>query len=563
MMRPVCVLAMVLASCSVFASGAARSATDVERAAAIDGLFAEYTRAGSPGGAVGVYSKGRVLYAKGYGLADLEAGIPITPQTQFHVASVSKQFTAYAIALLVQEGRIDLDADIRKYLPDTPDFGHVVTVRQLVHHTSGIRDYSSLLGLGGRDLRDLLPQQKIVNLLQRQRALNFAPGTDFLYGNSGYVLLAEIVRSVTGKTLRQFTTERMFTPLKMSRTFFMDDIGELVPGRAHSYELDDDGTWQRFPLNYESVGSTGLLTTVEDLAQWAGNLSAPKLGNAKLTSLISASGKLTDGTPVHYAFGLFDLPQAGRTALSHSGYDAAFCAHVTYYPEHDFAVAVLANTGMDVDAKVNAIANLYLPAVTAGASEPAVLQSPKASSLDALSGTFFAPDHPAMSFRRDGNRLIAERGTRGDGTSVVFRRDGSFDVDARNREYFRPVLIDGVTAIDRIPNGPLPAQRYRRIEPVSSTPEQLTKLAGDYRSEELDVTYTFTVRNQRLVVDCFWCAQPVGLTQVTSDHFDAPKSFAARAFSFVRNARGEVVEVRMHSDRAYGVVLRRIAPGAR
>lgn len=562
-MRPASLLTVVLASCAAFTSVVAYSATDAAREAAIDALFAEYTRAGSPGGAVGVYSKGRLLYAKGYGLADLESGIPITPRTQFHVASVSKQFTAYAIALLVQEGRIDLDADIRKYLPDTPDFGQAVTVRQLVHHTSGIRDYSSLLGLGGRDLRDLLPQQKIVNLLERQRTLNYAPGTDFLYGNSGYVLLSEIVRSVTGQTLRQFTTERMFKPLNMSRTFFMDNIGELVPGRAHSYDRGDAGAWERSPLNYESVGSTGLLTTVEDLAQWVGNLGTPKIGKAELTSLISSSGKLHDGTSVHYAFGVFDLPQAGRNALSHSGFDAAFCAHLTYYPEHDFGVAVLANMGMDVDAKVNAIANLYLSAVASGAIEPAVLQSPKTALLDALSGTFFAPGHPAMSFRRDGNQLIAERGTRGDGTHVVFRRDGSFDVDARSREYFRPVIVDGVTAIDRIPTGELPARRYRRIEPVSSPPEQLAKLAGDYRSEELDVTYTFTVRNQRLVVDCFWCAQPIELRQVTADHFDAPRSFAVRAFSFVRNAAGEVAEVRMHSDRAYGVVLRKIAPASR
>ncbi|MBL8267051.1 serine hydrolase domain-containing protein, partial [Steroidobacter sp.] len=231
-----------------------------QRPAAVDALFAEFNQATTPGLAIGIYQNGQPLLTRAYGMADLENPAPITTDTVFHIASVSKHFTAFAVLLLANEGKIDLDADVRRYLPYMPDFGDVITVRHLIYHTSGLRDSWRLLALGGVDSYSHRQQAQIVNMAARQRGLNFKPGTEYAYSNMNYTLLAEIVRSVTGKTLRQFTTERMFKPLQMDHTFFSDDILEIVPRRAQSYSREGD-TWRRSPLNLDTYGATNLQTT--------------------------------------------------------------------------------------------------------------------------------------------------------------------------------------------------------------------------------------------------------------------------------------------------------------
>ena len=201
---------------------------------AIDALFDD-VEVNGPGAAVGIYHRGRPTLTRGYGLADLESGLPITPQTAFHAASVSKQFTAFAIALLAQEGAIDLEADVRDYLPYVPDFGSTITVRHLILHTSGLRNQVTLLLLRRQGVESRTTQHHVVNLVARQRTLNFPPRTDYSYSNTGYVLLAEIVFAGTGRSLREFTAERIFEPLGMQHTFFVDDVTEIVPRRASSY----------------------------------------------------------------------------------------------------------------------------------------------------------------------------------------------------------------------------------------------------------------------------------------------------------------------------------------
>lgn len=188
---------------------------------AVDAVFAEY-RPDAPGAAVSIYQGGKLIFSKGYGLADLEAGTPLTARTPIHVASVSKQFTAFAVALLAREGKADLDADVRTYLPWMPQFSEgIITVRHLILHTSGLRDQWALFTLGGQEMQSRLRQQQIVNMVARQRSLNFTPGVEYSYSNTGYTLLAEVVKAVSGQTLREFTTEHMFKPLHMDSTFFL------------------------------------------------------------------------------------------------------------------------------------------------------------------------------------------------------------------------------------------------------------------------------------------------------------------------------------------------------
>jgi len=547
----------------LLASGIVEAAeTGQKLAAATDALFAEFTAPGSPGAAVGIYKSGRAIFAKGYGLADLESGAPITPRTPFHVASVSKQFAAFAIALLVREGKVDLDADVRTYLPYFPDLGVKITTRQLIQHTSGLRDQMTLLMLGGRDIRDLLRQQQVIEMVKRQKALEFAPGTRFKYSNTGYTLLAEIVRSVSGKTLRQFTTERMFVPLEMSHTFFYDDLREVVPGRAHSYYREGEGPWLRYLLNLEAVGASNLTTTIEDLAKWAGNFGKPRVGDTALIEQIGRSGTLNDGIPIHYGFGLFDLPAfepsvGNRRAVGHSGSDALFLTYFVYYPEHDFAIAILANTNIDLPKKISAIADLYLPPSESVVKlVPPVVAPPAPEQLDKLAGTYLYPADRSVSLERDGNRLLGRERYSNEVSEVVFHADGSFDVGSRRRHYYRAVRARNgdVVALERILLSGLPGDRFERVERVRSTAAELQRLAGDYHSDELDITYTVTVEQGRLVARSLWLVDPIRLTQVTANHFDS-ETFRPTIMSLVRNARGEATELIMDSA---GLRLRRV-----
>ena len=214
---------------------------------------------------------GKLIYSRGYGMANLDHSIPNTPQTPFHVASVSKQFTAASIVLLAQEGRLSLDDDVRKYLPEVPDLGATITLRQLIHHTSGIRDQWELLGLAGwRYSLDRINDDDVLRLMTRQRKLNFAPNSRYMYSNMGYTLLALVVKRVSGQSLREFTTERIFKPLGMGNSHFRNDHAEIVPGFANGYERADD-SFRTSVTNFDTTGATSLLATAEDLLRWDEN----------------------------------------------------------------------------------------------------------------------------------------------------------------------------------------------------------------------------------------------------------------------------------------------------
>jgi len=235
----------------------------------IDDIFKNYNSK-TPGCAVAVTKNGELILQKGYGSANLEYNIPITPQTIFHIASVSKQYVAFCMLLLEKEGKLSLDDDIRKHLDYVPDFGHTITIRQLIWHTSGLRDQWQLFANAGWQLDDVIKQEHVVKMVSAQKSLNFKPGEEWMYCNTGYTLMAEIVKKVSGLTLRQYTEQNIFKPLGMNDSHFNDNYEELVPGRAYSYS--GSGTsYKNSVLSYSTYGATSLLTTVLDEAKWLNN----------------------------------------------------------------------------------------------------------------------------------------------------------------------------------------------------------------------------------------------------------------------------------------------------
>src|SRR4051812_18388416 len=259
--------------------------------ARVDSIFAAFDKRDSPGCAVSVSDSGRTVFAKGYGMASLEHDVPITPNSAFYAASVSKQFTAFAVAMLAQQGKLSLDDDIRKWIPEVPNFGKKITVRNLIHHTSGLRDYFGLLGMTGWPSDGPLTEARFLDLVSRQKALNFDPGSRHLYSNTGYVLLSILVKRVSGQSLREFTDQAIFGPLGMSNSHFRDDHTMLVKNRALAYSPRSGG-WQMNVPGFDVVGDGGLFTTVEDMARWARNFDDHTVGGDELAARVLTRGRL-------------------------------------------------------------------------------------------------------------------------------------------------------------------------------------------------------------------------------------------------------------------------------
>ena len=442
----------------------------------VDELFKQWQSTDSPGAAVLVIQDGRTVHSRGYGMANLEHGVPNRPDTVFDIASVSKQFAGMAIALLEKDGRLSLDDDVRKHISEMPDFGSRITLRHLVHHTSGIRDWPGTLAIGGWNFEDVVSFPQILRMAFHQRELNFTPGEAYVYSNTGYNLLAEVVTRVSGKPFRQFCDERIFTPLGMTRTHFHDDHTEVVVNRAESYRPGAAGRFRHAVSNLTALGSSSLFTTIEDLAKWIENLHAasPVVGGRAVVDRVHERGRLNSGTAIAYAFGQGIGEYRGLRMVSHTGSWAGYRSVLQRFPDQRFAVAILANTAtMNPNLLAGQIVDLYLAdRFTAAATAPAPPAAqpgtkpwqPTAADLKAFVGEYRSEELQTsyMLEVRDG-RLVARHFRTGD---VVFRptQEDRFDAPPFGQIRFVRGASGGIEAFtattDRVRN--LRFERVRR-----------------------------------------------------------------------------------------------------
>jgi CubicO group peptidase (beta-lactamase class C family) len=332
----------------------------------VDSVFAMYDNTRSPGCAVGVIHDGEFVFRRGYGMANLEYGVPLTSASVFRIGSTSKQFTAAVMVLLEQEGRVSLDDDIRKYLPEIPDYGVTVTVRHLLHHTSGIRDYLTLAYLAGLRDDDFFTDEDVLTMLSRQRELNFSPGQEHLYSNSGYFLLSQIVKRVTDMSLRQYAREHLFVPLGMSNTHFHDDHTRIVHQRAAGYAPTDSG-FRISMTTLDMVGDGGVFTSVDDLLEWDRFFYAPDAYDLQLDrpddfwKMMLTRGVLNNGDTLDYALGLTHGEYRGLKVISHGGAFVGFRAEMMRFPEQRFTVICLCNLSRTrPTALARQVADVYL-----------------------------------------------------------------------------------------------------------------------------------------------------------------------------------------------------------
>ena len=523
--------------------------------AKVDALFQKMDSTASPGCALSVMKDGKIVYERGYGMADLDHNVSITPTTVFHVASMSKQFTAASILLLEQQGRLSLDDPARKYIPELPDFGKPITIRELMHHTSGLRDQWDLLDLSGwRYSLDLITNKDVLYVVSHQKDLNFPPGSKFLYSNTGFTLLGEIVKRVSGLSLREFTTTNIFQPLGMKNTHFRDDHAEIVKNIAYGYAPDKD-TFKLSVTNFDTVGATSLITTVEDLALWDENFYSLRVGGPGLTRQMLERGKLNNGEQIDYASGLFIGTDRGLNTVDHGGADAGYRADMIRFPDHHFSAACLCNLATanpsDLTRKV---AEIYLakemkPAEAAHAddSKPVELTAAQMQARVGTYGNVKDEDDFVRWVIKDGKLQVGN-----------FGEDDTYPVKALSENQFH-LLISPVdfTFLPTRAGSPLSftikqedgkIETFAAIPPFSPLPAQLTEYAGVYSSPEIDPLYELKVENvhvagwdpsepdqPRLVLHRLK-NDPDPLRPVARDFFAA----SVGKIRFTRNTNGEV-----------------------
>mgnify|MGYP001187051803 FL=1 len=329
----------------------------------VEAVFADLDRDNAPGAAVGVLLNGEVVHRAGYGIADMDHGIPITPGTVFDIASISKQFGAMAALLLEGEGLIDLDADARSYVPELPDFEGVITPRHLVHHTSGIRDWPHSMMLGGVTYTDVISFDQILRMLYQQENLDFPPGSEYSYSNTGYNLLARIIEVQSGESFREYTDQRIFEPLGMGNTHFSDNHLEIVPGRAESYTPDAEEGYQRVVNQLTALASSSLNTSMDDFLVWMRNYETGQVGGAETLERMLLQGVLNDGEVLSYAYGLTRGEYRGLPTFGHGGSWAGFRTNFVRFPEQNLSVAVFCNVSdCDPAGRARRVAEVFLEA---------------------------------------------------------------------------------------------------------------------------------------------------------------------------------------------------------
>jgi len=481
-----------------------------EKTDKVDQLFSRWGKTNSPGCALAIIQDGRVIYKHGYGMANLEHSIPISPGSVFYIGSCSKQFVAMCIALLSAEGKLSLDDDIHKYIPEMPDYGILLTVRHLIHHTSGLRDYLTLLGIIGMDF-GTYHEDDVLELIARQKELNFKPGEEYLYSNSGYFLLAVIVERASGKSLREYAEENIFKPLGMRNSRFHDDYTELIPNRAFGYFPGGKDKYRNFISTFDCVGSGGLFTSVEDLFLWDQNFYHHRVGGKDVMEIIHTKGKLNNGQELDYAFALRISSYKGLKTVDHGGALGGYRSYMVRFPEQNFSVICLSNLSSINPTKLSQqIADIYLADEFEKAKEeiPPLKEdriSPEKEikisekKLKERAGDYIEPQSGEVIrlFLKDGklNALMS-----GQSYVLAARSEAEFyllDVPVGVVLKFEKKEKDMPCFLHVLQEGE-PPRIFQSFQPVKLSPEQLKEYEGEYFSEELQVTFRLGIKEDRL-----------------------------------------------------------------
>lgn len=517
--------------------------------AKVDKVFATYDKPDSPGCALSVIKDGQIVYKRGYGMADLDHDIPIKPDTPFHVASVSKQFTAMAILLLAKQGKLSLDDKVQKYITEMREFDQPVTIRHLLHHTSGLRDQWNLLIMSGWRLgEDVVRDEDVLDLVSRMKELNFKPGDQHLYCNTGYTLMAFIVKRASGQSLREFAEANIFKPLGMTRTIFRDDHAIVVKNQAYAYNPGPGGAFKLSVPNYDTVGASSLVTTVEDLARWDQNFYDKQVGGDWAIEQMQIRGTLNDGQQISYARGLAIGSYKGLKIVEHGGADAGYRSHLMRFPDQRFSVACLCNFGgANPGLLARRVTDVYLASVfTSPPAKPAPVTAAitltEQEMKNKVGAYWNAEDEEIGRLSLNDSKLrLSATGL----NAVLVPLEAN-----RFRLAEQPIEV----VFENSPQGN-PLRLTMNIEgrkpitmdamPPADT-SKLSEYEGAYYSEEIDSTYRVALKDNKLVVTRKKAA-PTPLTPAFRDAFASIGILGT--FRFTRDAQNRVNGFRLSAGR--------------
>lgn len=529
--------------------------------ARVDRIFARWNTLQTPGCAVAADVNGRTVLSRAYGMADLEHGIPNRAATIFEAGSVSKQFAAAALALLALDGKLSLDDDVRTHVPELPVYGAPITLRHLLNHTSGLRDWGSVAALSGwgRGQRTH-SHTHVVDILSRQSALNYPPGEAYSYTNSGYNLIAVIVERVSGTSFAEFSRQRIFEPLGLRDTQWRDDYRRIVPGRAAAYTTRGDSFAIDRPI--ENVhGNGGLLTTVADLIRWDRALAGGEVGGPEFVRLMHEQGVLNDGTVISYASGVQIGSRRGVPEVSHTGATAGYRAFLARYPDQNLSVAVLCNVSAVSPGGVGGeVADVFLEGL---APQRPAAPAPRASAAVRLSA---AELQAKAGLYRDVRsweplRLVVENAALrvDDGSRLAPLSPTVFRVGDSDRNFvFEPAASGSRLRIRETvrhaDDQPHEVAAYEPVEAFAPGATELAAYTGTFHSDDAEATFTLSVQRGQLAMHRRDGARLV-LTPVYPDVFRTGLGLVR----FHRDGQGRISEFGVRQARVYDMRFQRVA----
>jgi CubicO group peptidase (beta-lactamase class C family) len=534
---------LLLSACSLIAPAcfAQQDASELQRK--VDQVFAAYDKPDSPGCALGVVRDGEFVYKKGYGEGSLELSVPLTPESVFYMGSVSKQFTAASVVLAAEQGYLSLDDDVRKYVPEIPSYGKPITLREMLHHTSGFRDILGLLLLAGRNFEDIHPTPELLDLLSRQKALNYQPGEEFLYSNTNFFLFSVIIKRTTGKPLSQFAEENIFKPLGMTHTRFYDDHSVVVPGRVPAYEpLPNGGFRIDWSTNFDKIGDGGLMSSVDDLLLWDRNFYADKLGKGTLLREIQTPGVLNSGKKIEYALGLFISTYRGLPIVEHGGALFGYRTELLRFPKQKFSVITLCNVGTSNPRRLaNQVADLYLDAQFAPKTPAAA--SAKVDPQPFVGHYRNANSHSVLNLSvADGDLSVYGLRLKAlDATHFTASEGLDLKLEAHEGKPLRLTL----SSADSAP------QVFEKFQAIGPSAEDLLQYSGQYKSTELQATYVFAVKDGKFTLATNW-QEPAVLDPIVRDEFGGP---FGTSIVFRRDAAGRVTGCDLFAGRVRNIAF--------
>jgi len=463
----------------------------------IDSLFKNYNKPGSPGVAVLIVRDGKIAFEKGYGMANLEYDMPVTPTTVFDIASVSKQFCGFAISTLIQEGKISPDDDIHKYLADVPQFGKTITIRNLIHHTSGLRDWPEGLHAAGWRWDEAFRYEDIMRMVKQQRDLDFDPGSKYQYSNTGYNLLAAIVAKVTGKTFPEWIDENIFKPLGMNSSMVMSDYSKIVKNLASSY-YEDNNEYHKSTDELIAYGSSSILTTAEDLSKWVIHFQQELDAKNPVFLRMIETDVLNNKQKNNYAYGLAVSDNEGIRNISHDGGWAGFATVISNYPDQKLSIILLSNiNSFNPEANASAVAKLILKDKIKPGQKREDLSGLPTITVDTnllkkYTGTYQLGEGWYVTFTLENGHIMTQASGE-DKFPTDLKSDTSLWVPAYHSSVTFLQVTDKANAI-----------RYhgnisKRIVPVNAGHPDLTQYTGNYYSPELETTYRLYVDNGKLM----------------------------------------------------------------